>query len=319
MLKLYIILALLAIFAALFLLLGNPGQTKAGSAPSVKEKKMEYKKLTPEEEQVILQKGTERPFSGKYFNVKEIGTYICRQCGAPLYKSSDKFESGCGWPSFDDEIPGAVRKQTDGDGVRTEILCANCAGHLGHVFLGEGLTEKNTRHCVNSVSLEFLPFKKQDTAYFAGGCFWGVEYYFTKEQGVLSTTVGYMGGSTSNPTYQQVCSGTSGHLETMQVVFDPQKTNYELLAKLFFEIHDPTQADGQGPDIGEQYKSVVFYNDDSQMFFAYKLIKYLKQKGLNVVTEVRPAPRFWPAEDYHQLYYQKNGHRPYCHFRKIRF
>lgn len=279
---------------------------------------MNYKNLTPEEERVILGKKTERPFTGRYYDHKEKGTYTCRQCGAPLYRSEDKFDSGCGWPSFDDEIPGAVKRLPDADGVRTEIVCANCGGHLGHVFLGEGFTPKNTRHCVNSISLDFTPAGgraavKEERAYFAGGCFWGVEYFFKKAKGVLSTRVGYMGGSLKNPTYKDVCDGNTGHAETMEVVFDPTQTDYETLARLFFEIHDPTQVDRQGPDVGNQYRSEIFYVNDAQRQTAEKLIEILKDRGYKVATRVTRAGTFWEAEKYHQSYYEKKGSRPYCH------
>jgi len=121
--------------------------------------KQKYRKLTKKEENVLIHKGTELPFSGKYYAFWEKGTYVCKRCGAKLYRSESKFEPGCGWPSFDDEISGAVKRVPDADGVRTEIICANCGAHLGHVFLDEGFTDKNIRHCVNSISLKFIPDK----------------------------------------------------------------------------------------------------------------------------------------------------------------
>ena len=160
---------------------------------------------------------------------------------------------------------------------------------------------------------------KTEHAIFAGGCFWGVEYYMQKTPGVLETTVGYIGGHTDNPTYEEVCSKTSGHIEALEIEFDPSKVSYEALAKLFFEIHDPTQVKKQGPDIGEQYSSVIFYLNDEQKAIAEKLINILKDKGLDVATELREATKFWPAEDYHQDYYDKKGSLPYCHKYTKRF
>ncbi|UCE08895.1 MAG: bifunctional methionine sulfoxide reductase B/A protein [bacterium] len=285
---------------------------------------MKYNKLTPEEERVIIHKGTEMPFTGQYYNHKEKGTYTCKRCDAPLYRSEAKFDSHCGWPSFDDEIPGAAKRVPDADGIRTEIVCANCGGHLGHVFLGEGFTPKDTRYCVNSISMNFIPDAekaelKTEKAYFAGGCFWGVEYYFQKEKGVISTRVGYMGGYLANPTYSDVCEGNTGHAETMEVSYDPSQTDYETLARLFFEIHDPTQVNRQGPDIGNQYRSAIFYVNDDQRKIAKKLINLLEGKGYKIATEVTKADKFWEGEKYHQDYYMKKGGQPYCHGYQKRF
>lgn len=283
------------------------------------QKDMNYRKLTPEEERVIIHKGTEPPFTGIYYKHFEKGTYVCKRCGLPLYKSDAKFDSGCGWPSFDEEIPGAVKQIPDPDGIRTEIVCSNCGAHLGHVFYGEQFTSKNTRHCVNSISLDFISdtsAENQEKAIFAGGCFWGVEYYFQNFPGVLKTTVGYTGGHTEKPTYEEVCSGTTGHAEAIEIVFDPKRTSYESLLKLFFEIHDFTQLNKQGPDIGEQYRTEIFYLTEEQKNKAEEIINLLKNKGYDVVTKVTKATQFWEAEEYHQRYYSKNGSSPYCHFRR---
>lgn len=283
---------------------------------------MTLNKLTPEEEQVIVNKGTEPPFSGEYCKHKTAGTYVCKRCDAALYRSNDKFDSECGWPSFDDEIPGAVKRVADPDGVRTEIICANCDGHLGHVFEGERLTAKDVRHCVNSLSLTFVPAKQDvatETAYFAGGCFWGTESLLGQQPGVLQTEVGYMGGQVDNPIYDDLCSGKTGHTETVKVVFDPSLTIYEKLARYFFEIHDPTQVDRQGPDVGSQYRSVVFFDSNTQKLIAQKLIGILTEKGYTVVTKIEQAGPFWGAEEYHQNYYAKTGKTPYCHFYQKRF
>ena len=285
-------------------------------------KENNFKKLTFEEERVILNKDTERPFTGKYDMHFAKGTYLCKQCDSPLYKSEDKFDSGCGWPSFDDEISGAVKRIPDVDGDRIEIVCKNCNGHLGHVFLGENLTDKNIRHCVNSISLNFEPMinePKTERAIFASGCFWGTEYHLSKVDGVISTTVGYIGGTKQNPTYQEVCTGTTGHAEATEVLYDPSKVSYEELARLFFETHDPTQINRQGPDIGTQYRSGVFYLNDEQKEVAEILIGLLEKKGLEIATEVTKAPTFWTAEDYHQDYYDERGTTPYCHIYTKRF
>ena len=277
-----------------------------------------YKKLTPQEKRVIIDKGTEAPFTGEYYNHSEKGVYVCRQCGATLFQSSSKFKSDCGWPSFDDQVEGAVTKKMDADGLRTEILCANCGGHLGHVFVGEALTSKNTRYCVNSISMDFIPADQLTTqrAIFASGCFWGTQYHLQRVPGVISTTVGYTGGHVDSPTYAQVCSGTTGHAESLEVVFDPAKTSYEQLAKVFFETHDFSQLNRQGPDVGHQYRSAIFCLDEDQKKTAMKLTGLLRQKGFDVKTQVSPAGKFWPAEEYHQDYYNKNGQTPYCHVRK---
>uniref|UniRef100_A0A7C4CCF2 Peptide methionine sulfoxide reductase MsrA n=1 Tax=Fervidobacterium thailandense TaxID=1008305 RepID=A0A7C4CCF2_9BACT len=274
--------------------------------------------LSEFEKFVLFEKGTEPPFSGEYEDHFDKGIYVCKNCGIPLFDSKDKFHSGCGWPAFDDEIPGAVRKQPDRDGVRTEIVCSYCNAHLGHIFYGEGFTPKNVRYCVNSVSLRFVPDGEKpliDRMFFAGGCFWGVEHLFKQLDGVVDTRVGYMGGYVKNPTYEQVCTGLTGHYETVEVIFKPRVVNEEELVKYFFEIHDFSQENGQGPDIGEQYKSVIFYTNEKQREVAENIISELR-KRFSVATKLLKASEFWLAEDYHQDYYERTGKVPYCHYRR---
>lgn len=304
----------------------------AGSATNKNEYQMtakdstEWNALNEEETRVIVNKGTEYPFTGEYVNTTDKGMYICRRCNAPLFTSEDKFHSNCGWPSFDDAIEGAVDEIPDADGSRTEIICHNCQAHLGHVFKGEGFTNKDTRHCVNSISMTFVPAQEQstnqtktDAAIFASGCFWGTEYFFEKAEGVISTQVGYIGGHTDYPTYKQVCSDTTGHAEAVRVIFDPSKTDYRTLCQLFFETHDPTQVNRQGPDIGSQYRTEVFYLNDEQKQIAEELKNILINKGLDVATKITKATTFWEGEDYHEHYYSNKGGTPYCHGYTKRF
>jgi peptide methionine sulfoxide reductase msrA/msrB len=271
---------------------------------------------------IVRDKATEYPFTGEYTDYEQAGTYLCRQCGLALFRSTMKFHSGCGWPSFDEEIVNTVKRSPDKDGKRTEILCARCDAHLGHIFEGESFTAKNIRHCVNSASLDFvnnLTVTDTEEAIFAAGCFWGVEYYFKKLPGIIKTEVGYCGGHLENPTYEDVCAHRTGHFEAIRVLYDPSLIDYKTLARYFFEIHDPTQAGGQGPDIGQQYLSVVFYYNATQKIIAESLIAILQNKGLAIVTQLLPVTPFWPAEDYHQNYYAKTGKQPYCHYYMKRF
>jgi len=279
-----------------------------------------FRPLSSFESWVIDKKGTETPFTGEYCNTNSPGHYHCKRCDSPLYRSQDKFPSHCGWPSFDDEISGSVKRIPDPDGRRTEIVCNSCGGHLGHIFEGEEFTSKNLRHCVNSISLVFKASESQPTsiALFASGCFWGTEFHFAKVPGVLATRVGFAGGHIENPSYKQVCAGSTGHLECCEVTYNPTQVSYEHLCKLFFETHDFSQTNGQGPDIGPQYLSALFLSSTDERRVAEKIIETLKEKCFKVATQIRPNAHFWPAEDYHQKYYFHEAKTPYCHiYRKI--
>lgn len=276
--------------------------------------------LTPEILYVVKHKGTESPFTGDYNDYTGLGTYLCRQCGLALFRSDAKFASSCGWPSYDDHIKDNVRQEPDGS--HFEIVCSRCEAHLGHIFRGEKYTIKNQRYCVNSLSVDFVPDTSvldTEEAIVAAGCFWGVETLFKRLPGVLKTEVGYTGGDVNYPTYEEVCRGTTGHVEAIRVVFDKDKLTYEDVIKYFFEIHDPAQRNGQGPDIGDQYLSKIFYYNDEQRETAEKVIKLLKEKKYDVATTLDPVVPFWSAEKYHQNYYEKKGGVPYCHTYRPKF
>lgn len=286
-------------------------------------------KLDPEAYRVTQNAGTEPAFCGGLLDNKKEGVYACVVCDLPLFSSKDKFNSGTGWPSFHSVFdPRHVTRHSDVSHgmVRTEINCARCGAHLGHVF-DDGPPPTGERHCLNSASLKFYDKESEpkpdaqtmttETAYFAGGCFWGLEHYFQLGPGVLDAVSGYMQGRVEKPTYDQVCSDTTGHAETVKVVFDPSKISYRKLLEAFFKMHDPTQLDRQGPDVGEQYRSGIWYAGESQKREAESFIKELESKRAfgdrKIVTEIEPAKTFFAAEDYHQDYIKKAGRA--CHVR----
>jgi len=316
------------ILLLLFVIIVNSCKTQNKETTKQELAPMEWNTLTDFEKYVIDSKGTERPFTGEYTEHKKEGTYLCKKCNTPLYRSSSKFSSNCGWPSFDDEIAGAVKRVLDNDGRRVEIICNHCDGHLGHVFEGERFTEKNTRHCVNSVSLNFVPKgetlpeilnktnNRADTATFGAGCFWCVEAMFLQLQGVLHVESGYAAGKIKNPTYKMVCAGGTGAVEVIQVIFDSSIISYETLVDILFHIHDPTTLNRQGNDVGDQYRSVIFYHSEMQKKIAEEVLKRLDVSDLwpdPIVTTIEPIYNYSTAEDYHQNYFNQNKNsNAYC-------
>lgn len=314
---------------------------KAYTKPSHDDLKQ---KLTPEQFKVTCEAATEPPFKNAYWNNHEPGIYVDVTTGEPLFSSTDKFDSGSGWPSFTKPIQRQVvteHKDMAFGMVRTEVRSRSGDAHLGHVF-DDGPSDKGgLRYCINSASLRFIPVAKLETegygeflklfqpqgakaetktqtAYLAGGCFWGMEDLLRKIPGVVETEVGYTGGHLDNPKYDDTHDSKSGHAESVKVVFDPAVISYaDLLEKWFFRMHDPTTLNRQGNDVGTQYRSALFVTDDTQRKVAEEVKTRVDKSGKwkkPVVTEVVAFKKWWKAEDSHQDYLVRNPGGYTCHY-----
>lgn len=271
--------------------------------------------LTREQVRILYDGGTELPFQNAYWDNHERGLYLDAISGNLLFRSRDKFDSGTGWPSFTQPaLASAVTEAVDrSHGMeRVEVVSASSHSHLGHVF-DDGPLPGRMRYCVNSAALRFIR-EEDSTAIVAAGCFWGTEAYFRSLPGVLDVTVGYSGGERA-ASYEEVCSGTTGHAEAVRIEFDPERIGYRDILRHFFRMHDPTTADRQGNDVGSQYRSAVFYLSDAQRNVAESLVAEL-EKGkayeAPIVTEITGAKEFYPAEEWHQRYLERHP-GGYCH------
>jgi peptide methionine sulfoxide reductase msrA/msrB len=289
---------------------GNPKPEK-----KVKKSEDEWKSvLTPEQYRVTRQKGTERPFSSEMCSLFEPGVYACVCCHTQLFDSSEKFESGTGWPSFTQPVnENAIAYHEDmAFGMRRiETLCNVCDAHLGHVFQ-DGPGPSGLRYCINAVALEKVDIKEKK-ATFGGGCFWCTEAIFQQLEGVQKVESGYSGGSTVNPTYREVCSGRTGHAEVVQVTFNPGTISYEDLLRIHLVTHDPTLLNRQGADVGTQYRSIILTHSMEQEKSAREIIQEMQSSfDSEIKTEVKPIEFFYKAEEHHQDYYNNNPEGGYC-------
>lgn len=288
--------------------------------------------LSPEQYNITRDQGTEPAFSSEYNNNHEAGIYYCVSCGNPLFSSENKFESGTGWPSFWKPYSlRSVQVSTDSSiGMqRDEISCLRCNAHLGHVF-NDGPPPTGLRFCTDGVALLFKAnninnkstanLSAYSKATFAAGCFWCEETVFESVKGVAEVISGYSGGSSKNPSYEEVGSGKIDHAETVEIYYDSTKVNYQTLLKVFFASQDPTQVNGQGPDIGSQYRSIVFYRTPDEKKWTENYINELNRSGnykKPIATQVLPYNIFWKAEEYHQNYIQQHPTESYVQHESI--
>jgi peptide methionine sulfoxide reductase msrA/msrB len=285
----------------------------------------EWKKvLAPDLYAVARNADTERAFTGKMWNSETKGTYYCATCGNKLFKSNQKFTSSCGWPSFfEQENKESVTFKDDNSyGMRrVEANCGRCDSHLGHLF-DDGPEPTGKRYCMNAVSLDFVPEtvattsnKNLETITLAGGCYWCVEAVYENLKGVENVVSGFAGGTVENPSYEAVCSGTTGAAEVVEISYDPLVTNLDEIFKVFFTVHDPTTLNRQGADVGSQYRSAIFYRNEVQKKAAESIIAELngsKVFGSKIVTTLEPFVKFYKAKEDHQNYYKNNKNQPYC-------